>query len=311
MSEFGIEEKANAYDIALKKAKTLLSKCKCDRDRITMIYRVEDIESIFPELKEFSDKEIKKWLIGYFQQYKSDGIEEFGNGLKVTDVISWLEKQNEPSIKWNENTKENKPPIYHSILMKTTHGIAEGEWRGECWCQYRWSTNHIKDSDVLAWMELSDLDKSLDKIEPKFKVNDWIVINGFNILITDIYNGSYDTILESGEYRIYDIDVIDKDAHLWSINDAKEGDILITENEKPFIYKGFLDKIYSNKPVAYGGIVDSGYFSPCSNNCTNRWTDGDVYPATQEQRNLLFREIKEAGYKWNSDEKQLIRVKKQ
>lgn len=306
MNEFSIEEKANAYDLALNKAKTLLSKCKCDRDRTIMIYRAEDIESIFPELKEFSDKEIKKWLIGYFQQYKSDGIEEFGNELKVTDVISWLEKQNESSIKWNKNTPENKPSICHSILMKTTHGIAEGEWRGEYWCQYRWSTNHIKDSDVLAWMELSDLDKSFDKIKPKFKVGDWIT-NGactwrIDLIEDDLYCSNCDLRFTCGG----DIKSIDEQYHLWTIEDAKDGDILVTENEKPFIFKG-LDISHSDKPIAYGGIVNSGYFMP-SNNCTNRWTDGNAYPANKEQRDLLFKKIKEAGYKWNKNKKILKRL---
>lgn len=69
-----------------------------------------------------------------------------------------LEKQGEPSIKWNKNTEGNKPQINHSVLMKTTHGIAEGEWQGEYWHQYRWA-GIVRDSDVLSWVELSDLEK--------------------------------------------------------------------------------------------------------------------------------------------------------
>lgn len=40
--------------------------------------------------------------------------------------------------------------------MFTTHGIAEGEWIGSEWVQYRWSCK-LKDSDVLYWMHLEDL----------------------------------------------------------------------------------------------------------------------------------------------------------
>lgn len=69
-----------------------------------------------------------------------------------------LEKQDSSSVKWQKNTPDNKPTIRHSVLMKTTQGIAEGEWQGEYWFQYRWSWT-LKDSDVLAWMELSDLDE--------------------------------------------------------------------------------------------------------------------------------------------------------
>ena len=71
--------------------------------------------------------------------------------------VDWLERQGENSVRWNKNTDGNKPQKNHSVLMKTTHGIAEGEWKGDdSWIQYRWSSS-IKDSDVLFWIELSDL----------------------------------------------------------------------------------------------------------------------------------------------------------
>ena len=55
-----ILEKANAYDNAIRKAKELLSKCKCAHDRMSLIYRAEDIEYIFPELKDSDDERIRK-----------------------------------------------------------------------------------------------------------------------------------------------------------------------------------------------------------------------------------------------------------
>lgn len=51
-----------------------------------------------PELKESDDERIKKWLIGYFNQYIIDGMPQvFGNGLNAKDVIAWLEKQKDTS----------------------------------------------------------------------------------------------------------------------------------------------------------------------------------------------------------------------
>lgn len=52
MKELSIEEKINAYDNAIRRARQLLSRCKCARDKRTIIYRAENIEYIFPELKE-------------------------------------------------------------------------------------------------------------------------------------------------------------------------------------------------------------------------------------------------------------------
>ena len=67
------------------------------------------------------------------------------------------EKQVDSPIKWNKNTKDCKPKVNHSILMKTTHGIVEGEWQGEQWYQYRWA-GIVRDSDVLSWIELFNLE---------------------------------------------------------------------------------------------------------------------------------------------------------
>ena len=35
---------------------------------------------------------------------------------------------------------------------------------------------------------------------------------------------------------------------------------------------------------------------------------GEIYPATKEQRDILFQKMKEAGYQWNPDTKELKKV---
>ena len=74
---------------------------------------------------------------------------------------------------WRQNKENNKPAIKHSVLMLTTQGVAEGEWGGNEWVQYRWSCK-VKDSDVLYWMHLEDLtqlekegDLSLQQEQPE------------------------------------------------------------------------------------------------------------------------------------------------
>ena len=57
---------------------------------------------------------------------------------------------------WRLNKENNKPAVNHSVLMLTRHGVAEGEWNGNDWVQYRWSCK-VKDSDVLYWIHLEDL----------------------------------------------------------------------------------------------------------------------------------------------------------
>ena len=90
MKELSIEEKAKRYDeaINLVNSKWHYKNQSC----------VIDVSEIFPELKEFKDEDIRKWLIGYFQEYKSTGIEGFANGLKIDNIINWLKKQGNDKV---------------------------------------------------------------------------------------------------------------------------------------------------------------------------------------------------------------------
>lgn len=98
--------------------------------------------------------------------------------------------------------------------------------------------------------------------------------------------------------------IIDHYYHLWTIQDAKDGDVLSSEN--PFIFRGFGDKRNPNSPTAYCGIDLSGTFILSTEN--DRWTNRDVHPATKEQRDLLFQKMEEAGYEWNAEKKELKKI---
>lgn len=157
MKELSIEQKAKAYDEALKRAKILYN----DKNEIGYANAESVLEEIFPLLKESEDEKTKKILHSIsskisFHLHDIFTEEEF----QCFDTWSnaWLENQGEPSIKWNKNTEGNKPQVNHTVLMKTIHGIAEGEWIGEGWLQYRWA-GIVRDSDVLSWIEFSDLEK--------------------------------------------------------------------------------------------------------------------------------------------------------
>ncbi len=145
------------------------------------------LETLIPELADSNDERIRKCLIDFFEDWHENKSHCWG--IAVTAILAWLEKQGESytkndvddaylkgisdaknelekqgssSVKWQKNTPDNKPPLNHSVLMKTTHGVAEGYYVGSLWFQFRWSSN-IKDSDVLAWMELSDLDEQSEQ----------------------------------------------------------------------------------------------------------------------------------------------------
>ena len=96
----------------------------------------------------------------------SDYLDFTGYEVQCAFEAGWdaaIENQDK-SFKWIKNSVNNKPQLRHSVLMKTTLGIAEGEWQGDYWLQYRWSCR-VKDKNVLYWIELNLLDSDLPKEE--------------------------------------------------------------------------------------------------------------------------------------------------
>ena len=135
--------------------------------------------------------------------------------------------------------------------------------------------------------------ETIDKFKPEFKVGDWVVFDNGNIEhITSV--GTHGYTFDDGDYLLHD--ECDKIAHLWSIQDAKDGDVLVSRS--PFIY---------GKQCSYGGL----------NWCNNKFikasnfifTDSSVHPATKEQRDFLFQKMKEAGYTFDFKNKELKKIK--
>ena len=84
----------------------------------------------------------------------------------------------------------------------------------------------------------------------------------------------------------------------------KVGDVIFAKskfNGDSFI-RIFL-KLDENKSWAYCNICSNGYFDASKGFLLlSRY---DFYPATKEQRNLLFTKMKEAGYEWDAEKKEL------
>ena len=143
---------------------------------------------------------------------------------------------------------------------------------------------------------------------PKFNVGDWVFATNDGegpwliTAITDNYYTLQDT--QENEASVAQI-TIDNKYHLWSLKDAKPGDVLITEDDKrPFIFKKFL----GYAPSAYCGIdtTDSIYISDED----LPWTRDTVRPATYEERQLLFNKLEEKSYKWDADTLTLSKIQK-
>jgi hypothetical protein len=102
--------------------------------------------------------------------------------------------------------------------------------------------------------------------------------------------------------RIIDVD---NGYHLWTIQDARLGDILVSQFNQPFIYNG------NHSPYLVGSccsITVKGSEFKVKTGKYNWTPNVDIHPATKEQRETLFKAMHEKGYKWDAENKQLNKI---
>jgi hypothetical protein len=90
---------------------------------------------------------------------------------------------------------------------------------------------------------------------------------------------------------------------LWNIQDAKDGDVLVTtfdEDNMIVMYHSMCTKDTINVHCC----LDNKFV--CEN--LGVFDAEDVKPATKEQRDLLFQKMKEVGYEWNTENKELKKI---
>lgn len=168
----------------------------------------------------------------------------------------------------------------------------------------------ISVGDIIAWLEKQgekhgksaleaikeEKADNANKIEPKFKVGQWIVWQDKCYKVN--YNGcGYELVDQNGLSTSLEYGTIDENAHIWDITkDAKDGDILASKRTScVLIFKGRDGTSFISY---YNTSIDSN----------DDWNRVNFLPATKEQRELLFAKMKKDGYKWDVNNKQLIKL---
>ena len=169
-------------------------------------------------------------------------------------------------------------------------------------------------SEAISWLEkqgsqnLANSTKTC-KVEPKFKVGDFIADIYCKGKVIELTDDSY--LLDTGQGIPFSCE---HNTHLWTIQDAKVGDVLYSKKGRGV---ETIDLVSGWKKV-------DGENALCSV-CTYRieddeiltgglgaiWWDGvqDPFcPATKEQCELLFQKMKEAGYEWDAEKKELKKI---
>ena len=166
------------------------------------------------------------------------------------------------------------------------------------------SDNKPQDKSTLETVKEEKVDNA-NKVKPKYDVGCWIVCNETIVKIVDCDNNRYTIETTEGLRWAALIDTVDRDFHLWTIKDAKGGDVLVN-GSNIFIFHFIND----TRLMGYCHVnTDNGRFSNDVGKieCFGL-IDAVFIPATKEQRDLLFSKMYDAGYEWDEEKLELKKI---
>ena len=302
------KEKAKAYDEAIERTKKL--------------YSNGIAEEIFPELKESEDEKIRKEIISILRNAYWTS-----NRNRFNELVAWLEKQKdkdkdkliqelgEYKVKYTQEVLEkyinNMSNKDDERLRKTAiaflKDFAEQGYENavECidWLEKQGEKEEpqvyeTKDGKIITYSETD----GYKVVDPNFNEGDWVVNKfGDSWHIDNLDKKNYQVSDGKGNYNYFPISKQDE-MHLWTIQDAKDGDVLAA-SECYVVFKeidGLNIKCYCT--YHYLGLNPSFYRDTLQNK--------DAFlPATKEQRDTLMKAMNDAGYEWDAGNKELKKGK--
>lgn len=149
-------------------------------------------------------------------------------------------------------------------------------------------------------------EKGLEEL--KYKAGDWVVDRFGDVWHIDSFDSKNYQMSNGDKYCRFPVEK-QNEMHLWTIEDAKDGDVLHStgwHGDCIFIFNGLdnwkFDEPNGDRAVATGYCcltlsADNMEFGIQGPDCIEVDT---VKPATKIQHNLLFQKMKDAGYEWNA-----------
>ena len=305
MKELSIEQKAIRYDEAIKKVNDYY-------EGKTKIYSDVDetLDYLFPELKESEEERIREDIIRVFK-----GELNYTSKEDANKFIAWLEKQGEQKQP-TKYTLEQAAYIFLDALSDTPYNnkpvtdaqVITRELLKFLSDVYSYNPNAINEQ------------KPTDTVDPKFKAGDWIITNKNHIWYVDetpeTISYLYRLINQYGKVEVAEFEVVDKKARLWTIQDAKDGDILLSpstsegDKECPFIFK----EIDKSGIVRFHAALLQGEDIKIADGITNviGYANAGYHTlATKEQRDTLMKAMADAGWEFDFEKKELKKIEEE
>ena len=147
-------------------------------------------------------------------------------------------------------------------------------------------------------------------VEPNFHEGDWVVNKfGDSWHIDSLDKKNYQVSDGKGNYNYFPI-LKQNEMHLWTIKDAKTGDVLANDHHILILKELVYDWSSNGTPYsvkAYCGIKPNGNFEIGKDNWCFCGTL-HILPATKEQRDALMKAMNDARYEWNDKTKTLEKL---
>ena len=218
-----------------------------------------------------------------------------------------------------EKMSEQKPIISNNALREGIAHFGITQYQIDNWLKkyvdvegnyYDGVLRALRVDELYKLQEKQGKQKPADKAQPKFKVGDWITNSIETVQITN-YDIDYGYQVDyKGNLQHRNTDIIEKEYHLWTIQDAKDGDVLVDSYAiiifrkignhvlddvvDFYICYSFEKGIIIQRHNLHCGSIDSVFFKP----------------ATKEQRDMFFQKMHEAGYEWDFEVKELNKIEK-
>ena len=332
MKELSTQEKAKAYDKAYKEVAARFGSnvadeifTECNKNGGT--YKDEEgeqnsvntnLDELVIQLEEAigTSPHSRETIKDFFQK----AVQKYMNCLKIAngEIGALVEENYRLKEKQGEqkasNEVEPKFKVGYKIRKKAPRSFDTDMEVARIEKDY-YICNHIGkfSSEVVPFSQESSYElieqKASNEVKSKFHEGDWIVFNGLSLFIKEVAPGFYRTVSRTGIPNSYDMD-IDNIARLWTIKDAKPGDVLANDHHILILKELDYDWYTNGTPYsvhAYCGIKPNGNFELGKDNWCFCGTL-HMHPATKEQCEQLEKAMADAGYTFDFDKKELKNI---
>lgn len=265
------------------------------------------------------DEILQAISIGLTDAVEDLGWSDFG-GLPIEEIQEWLEKQGEQHSPIDINKMVDDFSHTEVKGYGTPSMIEVDAYRKGINDTLRLGLKLEKQGEQKSIIEMKSPEESLgisskeyneivndclygeekpaNKVKPKFHEGDWVVDSLVGRVKQVQSVDKYGYNFNNGDFTSFDS--ANENYHLWTIQDARDGNVLVDDCGNVLIYQepstdGYCHSYcYCNEMTFIGQGGSHGI--------------KHSHPANQRQRELLFQKMDEAHYKWDAEKRELKKI---